>query len=480
MFLTRVLSMARTRYGNAALDEELHHHMTLLTEQLVARGLSPEAATLEAQRQFGSVVRTKEAVRVLRAHPWKWLREITSSTAGVAASGRNRPSSVLVVVEIAAAMVLLVGAGLLLNSFARLARLARIDPGFEPAPLVTFKIGLPASRYPAAAAQQSFAAQLLASLRSTPGVQGVALGTDLPFQPGMLGTPLVVGDSQQEGSVKYRFIEPGFFRALGVPITRGREFTEDDRPGPATIAVVNEAFSRRYFGDTNPVGQVVRFLESGPLDIVGVVRDTKLQRLSAEAQPEISFPYQQPMSPRGGSSTLAGAIRVTGNPLSLAPLIGQAVKRLDPTLAVYGVTTMSQIVAESYAESRLLATTATVFGVIALMLAAVGLYGVLAYAVASRTREFGIKMALGADERRIIRNVIREGLTLTFLGLAIGGGGALLVSRFLAGLLFGVTPQDPATLVAVAVLFMAVGSLACYVPARRATRIDPVLALNAE
>jgi predicted permease len=426
----------------------------------------------------GLIVGLVVAIRTLRASPWLWLRQRASGFSGRASTfGRGRPSSALIVASITAAVVLLTGAGLLLNSFVRL---VSVDTGFDPKGLQTFEISLPAASYSDPARQTQFMQQLDASLRSLPGVEATAVASGIPFRILGIGFSVnIPGQPESNGEAGYRMVGPGYFRTLRVPILRGREFNEQDRDGQPRVVVVNEAFARRYFGGLDAVNRGIQFMSSDLLTIVGVVGDTKASRLDTDAITEIYYPYLQPPK-SGGFLSVAGIVRMSGTSDHLMPAVRAAVQRLDPSLAVYNGASMEEIVAESYALSSLYTTTATSFGAVALALAVIGLYGLLAYTVSNRTHELGIQIALGADPRRLLLAILRDGLLLTAIGLGAGLLGALGTTRFLEGLLFGVEPHDPATLTTVALLFLVVGCLAGCIPARRAMRVDPIVALRTE
>jgi putative ABC transport system permease protein len=418
------------------------------------------------------------AFRVLRATPWVWLRQHAGDLAGgVPVFNRGRPSSALIVASITAAVILLTGAALLLNSFVRL---VSIDTGFDAENLLSFEIALPASRYSDDVRQLQFLQQLEASLRDLPGSDAVTVAASHPFQIPAIGSPLTIpGQGESNEMAAYRTVGPGYFRTLGIPILRGREFSPDDREGQPRVMVVNEAFARRYFGNGDAVGRTLQFRTKDVLTIIGVVGDTKATRLDSNPMVELYYPYLQP--PRSGGFLRAVGLIRTGTALEhLMPAVRKTLQTIDPSLAIFNAAPMEQIVAESFALSTLYTITAISFGIVALILAVVGIYGLLAYSVSSRTHELGVQIALGADSGRLIWEVLRDGLVLTSAGVIAGLAGAFVLTRFLQRLLFGIEPQDPATFVVVALLFVAVALLASYVPARRATRIDPIVALRTE
>jgi predicted permease len=328
--------------------------------------------------------------------------------------------------------------------------------------------------------QLQFLQQLEASLRDLPGSDAVTVAASHPFQIPAIGSPLTIpGQGESNEMAAYRTVGPGYFRTLGIPILRGREFSPDDREGQPRVMVVNEAFARRYFGNGDAVGRTLQFRTKDVLTIIGVVGDTKATRLDSNPMVELYYPYLQP--PRSGGFLRAVGLIRTGTALEhLMPAVRKTLQTIDPSLAIFNAAPMGQIVAESFALSTLYTITAISFGIVALILAVVGIYGLLAYSVSSRTHELGVQIALGADSGRLIWEVLRDGLVLTSAGVIAGLAGAFVLTRFLQRLLFGIEPQDPATFVVVALLFVAVALLASYVPARRATRVDPIVALRTE
>ena len=428
----------------------------------------------------GLLVGLVTAVRVGRVGPHQALRDT-----GGGGDGRgtgNRPSSALAVTQVAAATVLLVGAALLANSFVRL---LQVDPGFDPAGVVSFQISLPRYRYPEMTQQQAVYTRLHEALRGLPGVGAVALGNSLPTLPSLRGGGLLIdGERADPAVVAYRLVTPGFFRALGVPLRRGRALTDRDLDGQPPVAVVNEAFARHYFPTREALDAEFNFLRSSePIRIAGVVGDMTPAGPDGTVTPEIYFSYLQfPVpNPRFRPLTmLAGGIRTPDDPGAMASLIREAVRGIDPQLAVHNVATLDDRRTGALSQARFYLTASAGLAVVALLLAAIGIYGVLAYAVTQRTRELGLRIALGADAAALVRMVSMRGLGLALSGLAIGVAVAFWTTRFLDSLLFGVTSRDPLTLVAVVVIFCVTALGASYVPARRATRVDPLTALRAE
>ena len=384
-----------------------------------------------------------------------------------ASAGRaHRPSRALQVAQTAAGVVLLAGAGLLLNSFARL---TSVDRGFKPEDVYTFRIALPASYQ--SAARRAFHDEFGAALRRMPGVSSIG-ASDFMLGQGSIGFKTIVDGEQHSTDVAFNVLAPGVFDTLRIPL-RGRDFMDRDRTPKAAVAIVNETFARRFFAGGDPIAQRIGFQNWPSLEIVGVAGDTRMADVTSEIRPAIYLPQD--------AETAAGGYVVRIARTGAMPAAAQAAAaRIDDNAVVFNATTMDTLLARTVASPRLYSATAAGFAIVAVALAALGLYGVLAYSVGTRTREFGIRIALGASPGTVVRRVMREALGTVLLGVAVGIAGALYLSRFLEALLFGVQPRDPLTLGAVAILFLAVAALACYVPARRATRVDPVVALRAE
>ena len=385
----------------------------------------------------------------------------------------GRPSDALVISEVAAAVVLLVAGGLLLNSSVRL---ARVPLGIEPEGVLTFGVSVPLPGYPTRVAQEALYTRLTEAWRQVPGVTSVAMGTDgNVLGPSSIGWPIVIRGRTFEQTAEFRHVSPGFFTTLGIQLRHGREFSDaDSGESPRTI-VVSEGFARKYFGAVNVVGERIGFEKWSNLEIVGVAADTRATP-DAAVEPTIYLPEHAIV----GLAGVVGAVRTSGDPRAVAPEIRRIVREADPSLVVYDIQTVDEMVARSTVTSRFYAAVSAGFALLAAILAAVGLYGVLAYSVAARTREFGIRTAVGAAPRQLLAAVMGRGLAMTLAGILTGLVGAWFASRLLQKLLFGVTPADPATFAGVTILFLMIGTVACLFPARRATRIDPVVALRAE
>jgi putative ABC transport system permease protein len=394
---------------------------------------------------------------------------------------RNRTRGVLVVSELAVAVVLLVGAGLLIQS---LWRLQRVSPGFESENLLTFVVGIPEVKYPTAK-QAKFYQDLVGRIGRLPGVRSASSTIPLPLSGNAFslsfeteGRPMAKGD---QPSADFFAIEENYFKTLGASILKGRDFTERDTKQSPPVIIVNQAFARKFFPNEDPVGNRIRpgistdTDEPSMREIVGVVSDVRNRNLSSELRAGYFVPMEQ--IPFNEMTVIA---RTTGDPHSLITAVQKEVHAMDPDVPVFDIKTMDEYISATVAAPRFNTTLLVIFAVVALVLTIVGLYGVMSYAVVQRTNEIGIRMALGAQTRDVLRLIVGQGFKLVLLGLAIGLAGAFALMRVIASLLFGVTAKDPATFAAVAVLLTLVALLACYVPARRATRLDPLRALHYE
>ena len=392
--------------------------------------------------------------------------------------GKRRLRRALVVAETALSFVLLVGAGLLARSFARL---QHVPLGFNPARVLTAGMSLPRSQYAHPDEWRSFYTNLVGRLEGAPGVEAVAASLPLPLYGGGLNFAFRIdGREEKPGadlSANYTALTPGYFRVLQIPLVRGRLLDARDSADAPKVCAVSAAFAKRYFPGEDPIGRrlIFGFKEAVPREIVGIVADVKRDGRAADSRPEMYVPFAQ--EPWWAAYVV---LRTSGDPARLSGVVRAEVRALDPGLPIESVQPMTEIVADSVAQPRFRTTLLSLFGFAALLLAVVGTYGVLSYSVGSRTREVGIRVALGAERGDLLRMVVGEGLTLTVLGLAAGAFGAVLLTRFLSTLLFGVGRFDPLTYAGVAAALIAAGLAACWVPARRAMRVDPVRALRSE
>jgi predicted permease len=416
------------------------------------------------------------AVRASRRMPFDLLRDGARLTDGRGARLRDA----LVFAEVALAVVLLVGAGLLARSFFTL---TSIDPGFSGDRVLAGSVALPAAKYDNAASR-AFVDEALSRLSNVPGADRAALVNRLPFGGGnvLVGVELE-GLPQPDGKpivMDRRVVSPGYFTTMGIPLLDGEDFGIEHRAdAKQPVAIVNATVAQRFWPGENALGRRVRLmLRSGPgpwLRIVGVVGDVRHHGLDQPLQPEVYVPYAQ--APVGSFVLL---LRASGDPTQLAPRLRATLRALDGDLPVDPIGTAAEAIRASVAEPRLRTTLLNAFAGVALALAAMGVYGLLSFSVARSTREIGVRIALGAQRHAIVRLVLARGMTLVAGGAAAGLVASLALSRYLDRLLFGVTPTDPATFGAVTTVLLAVGLAACYVPARRAMRLDPVQALRLE
>ena len=421
-------------------------------------------------------------VPAVRASRVALVPSLVQSGRGVAGPSGTLARHAIVVAQMALATMLLVGAALLLQSFVRL---QQVRPGFDPEGVITARISLPQGQYPDAARTWGFWRRLLESLDGMPQVQSVAVGITAPFGPGVRagGRARDRDQASRPGiAAVEHMVSPDYFRALGVPLLAGRYFGQQDGSASPLVAVVSESVARQLWADKSPVGQTLDW-NGRPHDVVGVVGDIRgadgrgccgggLDREPSAAVylSAIQFPQR----------TMTLLVRTAGEPSAIVPAIARAVQDIDPAQPVYQVRRLRDWLDDSSAQARFTTTLSGAFALVALLLAAVGVYGVLSYSVAQRTQEIGVRMAIGAERAQILRLVLRGGMARALPGIAIGLLGAFALSRVLETLLFGVTAHDPITYSAVGVMLALVAMLACYIPAARATRIDPVIALRIE
>jgi len=417
------------------------------------------------------------AFRISRVAPSQALRD--GGRTVTAGRGHHRLQNSLVIAETALGFVLLIGSGLLIHSFVRI---LQVDPGFDCHNLLTASLSLPESRYNNAQ-QVQFYNQLMPLLRALPGVESISAGWPLPLSGNGMritfdieGHPLPEGDQNTaRASIAY----PGLFHTLRIPLLHGREFqvTDDAKANP--VAIVNRSFANKYFPGIDPVGKHIKpSLSDGTVkdvdrEIIGIVDDAKEDGLTKEVTPEYYLPFAQAviLSPRL-------MIRTTGDPAAITAALRAQVATLDRNLPLYEVMTMDDRVSRSAAEPRFQALLLSCFAAMALLLSAVGLYGLLSYLVAQRTLEIGVCIALGAQRGSVLQMILRRGLVLAAIGLGIGIVASLSVTRVLNGMLFGVTPSDPFTFIAVSVVLLGVSVIASSIPAVRAAKLDPMATLR--
>jgi putative ABC transport system permease protein len=419
-------------------------------------------------------------VPAVRASRVALVPSLAQQGKGLAGASRTLVRHGIVVAQMALATMLLVGAALLLQSFVRL---QQVHVGFDPQGVITARISLPGARYPDAARTWGFWGRLLESLDGMPQVQSAAVGITAPFGPGVRagGRARDRGDAEGIGAVEH-MVSPDYFQALGVPLLAGRTFGQPDGSGSAPVAIVSESVARQLWAGTSPIGQSLHW--NGRLhEVVGVVGDIRgadgrgccgggLDREPSAAVYLSAMQFPQ--------RTMTLLVRTAGEPSAIVPAIARAVQDIDPAQPLYQVRRLHDWLDDSAAQPRFTTTLSGVFAVVALLLAAVGVYGVLSYSVVQRTQEIGVRMAIGAQRGEILRLVMRGGMAWALSGIALGLIGAFALSRGIGTLLFGVTAHDPVTYSTVGMVLAVVAMLACYIPAARATRIDPVIALRAD
>jgi len=423
------------------------------------------------------------AFQASRADLQEALREEGRGSAG--GPSRSRVRSLLIISEVALSLVLLIGAGLLGKSYLLL---NEVHPGFDPEHVVTTGLSLAKSKYAETAQQQAAFTDILNRLGNIPGVEAAAAIYPIPLGgDSNAGTFQIVGRPalrpEDKPTSNHRTISPNYFRALGIPILRGRTFDERDNQKSPPVLIVNETFARRYFAGSAAVGQhVIIEGEAGdnqippPREIVGVVGDVRHEGLDSESGAEYYVPYTQ--VPQAFMNLVVRS--TSANPEAVAASMREVIKQKDPEQYVARIQPMTQLMANAVARRRFNALLTGLFAIVALLLASVGIFGVLNYTVMQRTQEIGVRLALGAQTRDVLRLVLIQGMRLILIGLGVGLIGSFALTRVLAGMLFAVTPTDPLTFTAVSLLLTGVALFACYLPARRATKVDPLVALRYE
>jgi putative ABC transport system permease protein len=383
-----------------------------------------------------------------------------------------------VVVELALSLILLIGAGLLVRSYQHI---QNASPGFNPHNVLSFRLSLPAAKYKGPAVT-GFYKQLAERSRTLPGVEAVGTSYSLPMSSVALAWgPITIEGYVHKNSADFimsneRFVSPGYFPAMGIPLVRGRLFDERDIKGAAETVIVNENLAERFWPNQDPIGKRLERGDKEPWrTVVGVVRDTK--EFSADDEPPISIYHPHEQFPIG---TMFVVVRTSSAPAQISSAVTKEIQALDPELPAFEFKTMEQRLADSLARRRFSTFLLGVFAVVALMLAAIGIYGVMAYSVSQRTQEIGIRMALGAQPRLIASLVMRQSLLLLTFGTAIGLAGAFALTRVMSSLLYGVSATDLKTFVVPPLVLGSIALAASYFPARRAARVDPTVALRSE
>ena len=395
---------------------------------------------------------------------------------GAPGISHNRTHRFLVVTEVALAMVLLVGAGLLVQSFRQL---QKVDPGYDPTNVLTMRLFLPESKYREPNQAGAFVDQVLTRVAALPGVKAVGTTTQLPLRGGndtyfkIEGRPFA--DPNQQVTALNPAVSHDFFTALGISLIKGRKFTDQETKEPAKTVIINESFAATYFPDDDPLGQrlIIDLGRPATCEIIGVTRDIKQFSLQSEPTPTMYLP-----DINIGRPSLV--VRAFGDPPALTSAIRGAVQSIDKDQPIANVASMEEILSRSVGEPRFRTVLLGVFAALALVLAAIGIYGVMSYTVARRTHEIGIRMALGARSKDTLMLIVGQGLSLALIGVGVGLAGAFGLTRLLSSLLFGVSPTDLSTFVVIALLLTGVAAMACFIPALRATRVDPMRALRHE
>lgn len=399
---------------------------------------------------------------------------------GSSAGRRSRFRSGLVVAEFALSLMLLIGAGLMARSFVRL---MDVSPGFNTDRVLTAGLLLPRAKYRENEQAVQFYKQLVERVRAVPGVRSAALINIIPLA-GQNQTTLFYVEGRpepphsQEPEANFRTISPEYFQTMEIPLTRGRNFTEQDTSNSTPVVIINETIARKFWPDEDPVGKRIRNvgpIERNPwLTIVGVASDVKRQ-LNGKPEGQIYLPHAQV-----ASREMVLVARTENDPLSYVQAVRDRVRELDPNQPIYDIASMEQVRSRSVFLQRMAVVLLAIFASLALILAAVGIYGVMAYSVSQRTHEIGIRMALGAQTSDVLKMVVGQGMVLALIGAGIGLAAAFGVTRLMASMLFGVSATDPATFLGITLILTLVAFIACYIPARRATRVDPIVALRYE
>jgi putative ABC transport system permease protein len=419
------------------------------------------------------------ALNVSKTGQSESLKEGARGASGSRQTRRLR--NLLVAAEIAISIVLLIGAGLMSKSFIRL---QNADPGVNVNNVLTFRLALPRTKYPQAENVADFYRRLEERLRAMPGVEGVATTSKIPIGGTGFGLGRVFlreGQPEPPASTdfpaQWNVITPAYFKTIGIPLIKGRYFTEQDKSDSNQVIIISQNMARRLFPNEDPLGKRIRSWrdENKLREIIGVVGDVRYFGLEDDQRSLIYVPHAQDTW-----SSMMVAVRTSADPLSVVGAVRREVKALEPILAVGNIATMTSVRDNSLAESRFNALLLVIFAIVAMMLAAIGIYGVMAYSVTQRTREIGIRLALGAERRDVINLVLGQGVRLTLIGVTIGLLGAVAATRALTGLLYGVSTTDPATFIVISLFIAVVALIACYVPARRATQVDPLVALRCD
>ena len=437
------------------------------------------AFTLGLSIVTGLVFGTFPALEAAKGDLHAALKEGGGGRGGLGGRGRHRLRNTLVIGEIALSLMLLVGSTLMIRTFLTI---SRVNPGFDPKPVLTMRLYLAGDRYQAASARVGFYRDVLQRLQELPAVSGVAASNGLPVSDNYSATTVVVEGQPvargEEPIVGFRTVTDGYFHSLEIPLLTGRTFLPRENAESSGVTVVNRTLAQKFWPGAEAIGRRLRLTsDSGEVwrTVVGVVGDVQEDELESKPAPQMYVPYAD--SPRFHMSLI---VRTTGVPGAAAPAVRAAIRAVDPAIALFDVMPYPDLIARSFWPRRLVGLMMAAFAGIALLLAAVGVYGVMAYAVTQRTHEIGLRMALGAEVGHVLRLVVGQGLTLAGIGLAIGLVGAFGLTHALASLLFGISATDPLSFAGIALLLAGTALLASYIPARRAARVEPLVALRSE
>ena len=446
--------------------------------QDVSLNLPVLAVTVAVSLATGILFGLAPALEATRLNLSDSLKEGGKGSAGQGARSR-RLRGALVIAEVALAIVLLTSAGLLVKSFVHL---QRVDTGIRTDNVLTMVVRLPASKYREEPQVIAFFRQAEERIRALPGVRDVGIVNFLPFYGGLGSATGFTVEGRpapppgEEPGTDVRVADAGYFRTMGIPMVRGRNFTDLEDTEPRRVVLINETMARQHFPGEDPIGKrisVDMFFEPVPTEIIGVVQDVKYESLANAARPTVYMSLPDLVYP-----FMTFVVWTDGDPADMAPAVRRVLGEIDPDQPVADVRTMHQVMAEWTARDRFNTLLLSVFAGLATLLASVGIFGLMSYSVTLRIREIGLRMALGAQPGEVLRLILTQGSLLTLIGIVVGVAGALALTRVMSGLLFEVRSTDPATFAAIVVLFAFVALIACYIPARRATRVDPLIALR--
>jgi putative ABC transport system permease protein len=434
--------------------------------------------TLLVSFAAGIIIGIVPALQFTKSSLSETLKQGSGRTGGSPMKQHTRKA--LVVSEVALSLVLLIGAGLMIRSFWKL---QNVDPGFDTSNALTMSVALTPIRYSEPHQQLAFLDRAMEQIRAVPGVVSVGTTTTIPLAGGGSTQPFSIegrptGTIAEQPMAQTRYISPDYFKAIGIPLRQGRFFSDQDRDNSVPVIIISEAMARRFWPGENPIGKRLTpsfHSKEGAREIVGVVGDVKARGLDSDASTMMYLPYKQAPRP-----FMSFVVRTSSNPESLVQPVSRAIYSIDKEQALTDVQTMDQVLMQSLSDRRFNMTLLLTFAGVALVLAAVGVYGVMNYTVTLRRRELGIRMALGAKASDVLRLVLRQGLTLTLIGVGAGLISAYALTRLMASLLYGVTATDYLTFASVSAVLIVVGLAASFVPARRATKVDPTIALRTE